>query len=97
MDIKDLSHTVHDEEVVQKPIQHDAVGTVRLVNADEIVLIPTPSPDPRGMHWWTNKHSLDLTLADPLNLPEWRKWVITCTLGLCKLLCLSHSQDLTRT
>ncbi|PQE14052.1 major facilitator superfamily transporter protein [Rutstroemia sp. NJR-2017a BBW] len=36
------------------------LGTVQLLDSNTIVLIPTPSPDPK----------------DPLNLPNWHKWVI---------------------
>ncbi|GIZ44595.1 hypothetical protein CKM354_000778900 [Cercospora kikuchii] len=35
-------------------------GDVKLVVDGEVVLVPTPSPDPK----------------DPLNLPTWRKWVL---------------------
>jgi hypothetical protein len=46
--MKDQAFSAHDEIQDIKPIHHDTVGTVRLVDADELVLIPTPSPDPRG-------------------------------------------------
>ncbi|KAH6684047.1 MFS transporter [Halenospora varia] len=66
MDTKDSGVTFHDEDVDKKPIQHETVGTVRLVDHEQTVLIPTPSPDPR----------------DPLNLPQWRKWMVTIILGI---------------
>jgi len=50
MDTKDSGSIGHIEIRDKKPIYHDAVGTVRLVDADEVVLIPTPSPDPRGSY-----------------------------------------------
>lgn len=47
MDTKSGS-MVHVEDPEQK-VQHvDPVGTVRLIEDGEVVLIPTPSPDPRG-------------------------------------------------
>ncbi|KAK8070650.1 hypothetical protein PG997_010853, partial [Apiospora hydei] len=46
---------------------HDhATGTVQLIDAKHVVLIPTPSRDP----------------YDPLNLPEWRKNLIVLIIGM---------------
>ncbi|RDW69865.1 putative synaptic vesicle transporter SVOP-2 [Coleophoma cylindrospora] len=71
MDSKDEAGiSIHDEVAGKQSVRDDAVGTVRLYEADALVLIPTPSPDPR----------------DPLNLPQWRKWLITITLGICAIL-----------
>lgn len=44
-------------------------GTVQLVSEKGVILIPTPSSDPR----------------DPLNIPLWQKLVILGTTCLCKL------------
>lgn len=44
-------------------------GTVQLVSDQGVILIPTPSADPR----------------DPLNIPLWQKLVILGTTCLCKL------------
>ncbi|CAI7639705.1 unnamed protein product [Penicillium bialowiezense] len=57
MDKTDVSHV----ELAQDS-HHDSknIGQVELLKNDEVVLIPTPSADPR----------------DPLNLPPWRKWVL---------------------
>ena len=41
-----VSHTDFMEDA--KPLHGDPVGTVQLFDHNEIVLIPTPSPDPRG-------------------------------------------------
>lgn len=44
-------------------------GTVELISSsDEVVLIPTPTRDPR----------------DPLNLPAWRRVIIMLTTSICK-------------
>lgn len=46
---KERGFVTHDEDVADvKPVQRDAVGTVRLLAHSELVLIPTPSPDPKG-------------------------------------------------
>jgi len=40
------------ENVVDKPHHesHDASGTVNLYQDGTVVLVPTPSPDPKGIH-----------------------------------------------
>lgn len=49
MDTKDID-TTHEEVVKPAaPDQLQPLGTVKLVEDGEVVLIPTPSPDPRGM------------------------------------------------
>ena len=48
MDDKDIDAT-HHELAKPKGGQHNPTGTVKLVEDGEVVLIPTPSPDPRGM------------------------------------------------
>ncbi|KAK6716658.1 hypothetical protein SNK04_007610 [Fusarium graminearum] len=55
------------ENVVKDPHHesHDASGTVNLYQDGTVVLIPTPSPDPK----------------DPLNLPVWRKYMIILIVG----------------
>ncbi|KAE8380187.1 MFS transporter [Aspergillus bertholletiae] len=64
----DAAH--HEYAVTKDSAQNAPAGTVKLVEDGEIVLIPTPSPDPR----------------DPLNLPQWQKWVISTTLGVFAVL-----------
>ncbi|OGM41153.1 MFS transporter [Aspergillus bombycis] len=64
----DAAH--HEYAVTKDAAQNLPTGTVKLVEDGEIVLIPTPSPDPR----------------DPLNLPQWQKWVISSTLGVFAVL-----------
>ncbi|CEJ54817.1 hypothetical protein PMG11_01108 [Penicillium brasilianum] len=58
MDKSDVSHVeiAHDVSLSG----HPGDGQVELLRGGEVVLIPTPSADPR----------------DPLNLPAWRKWVL---------------------
>lgn len=53
MDDKDIDAT-HHELAMEKSLKHhgkgsNPTGTVKLVEDGEIVLIPTPSPDPRGL------------------------------------------------
>lgn len=48
MDLKDNGEVVQSEVTDLKPVHVDPVGTVRLIDHNELVLIPTPSPDPRG-------------------------------------------------
>lgn len=43
-----VSHTDLIEEGKLRHGDSVAVGTVQLIDHNEIVLIPTPSPDPRG-------------------------------------------------
>jgi hypothetical protein len=43
-----VSHTDFIEEAKLHHGGSLAVGTVQLIDHNEIVLIPTPSPDPRG-------------------------------------------------
>lgn len=50
----------------EKDIRNNPVGTVRLIDHNKTVLIPTTSLDPR----------------DPLNLPQWHKWIITIIISL---------------
>ncbi|RAL05955.1 MFS transporter [Aspergillus ibericus CBS 121593] len=69
MDDKDVDAT-HLELAKPKAGHQNPTGTVKLVEDGEIVLIPTPSPDPR----------------DPLNFPQWQKWVITFVLGMFSVL-----------
>lgn len=50
MDAKDDVSVTHADAVLENlKVSHvDPVGTVRLIDHNEVVLIPTPSPDPRG-------------------------------------------------
>ena len=43
-----VSHTDFIEDTKDRHGDAMAVGTVQLLDHNEIVLIPTPSPDPRG-------------------------------------------------
>lgn len=40
--------TAHVELALSKPEHENPTGTVTLLEEGEIILIPTPSPDPRG-------------------------------------------------
>ena len=42
-----VTHADKVEDII-KVTQTDPVGTVRLIDHNAVVLIPTPSPDPRG-------------------------------------------------
>jgi DNA-binding transcriptional MocR family regulator len=48
MDVKETTDTVHNELAITKPQHHNPTGTVTLLEDGEVVLIPTPSLDPRG-------------------------------------------------
>ncbi|KAJ5088269.1 hypothetical protein N7456_011885 [Penicillium angulare] len=67
VDVKDEGAEIaHHELSISKPAHQNASGTVTLLENGEIILIPTPSPDPR----------------DPLNLPTPQKWAIDIILGI---------------
>lgn len=49
MDVKGgTTEVAHLESALSKPAPHNSAGTVTLLEGGEIILIPTPSPDPRG-------------------------------------------------
>jgi hypothetical protein len=50
MDAKEAVSVTHADTINEnmKTSKVDPVGTVRLIDHNEVVLIPTPSPDPRG-------------------------------------------------
>ncbi|KAH6657043.1 major facilitator superfamily domain-containing protein [Truncatella angustata] len=62
------TETIETVDTGRTPHVPDApgAGTVRLLDENNVVLIPTPSPDPK----------------DPLNLPPWRKFMIIFIVGL---------------
>jgi hypothetical protein len=47
MDAKEPNQA-HLEFAMSKPEHHNPIGTVTLLEEGEVILIPTPSPDPRG-------------------------------------------------
>jgi hypothetical protein len=49
MSAKEQETYVHADFVPVKTVHHETIGTVRLIEHQEVVLIPTPSPDPRGV------------------------------------------------
>jgi hypothetical protein len=51
-----VSHAGMVEDIKANHIE--PVGTVRLISHNEIVLIPTPSPDPRGNISWKSNCEL---------------------------------------
>ncbi|KAJ5095017.1 hypothetical protein N7532_007308 [Penicillium argentinense] len=55
MDKNDVSHVEIADNLTRTPTGH-----IELLRNNEVILVPTPSADPR----------------DPLNLPAWRKWVL---------------------
>lgn len=56
----DAVSAVERLEDISMQKSEQVVGTVKLIDHGEVVLVPTPTPDPR----------------DPLNLPNWRKLLI---------------------
>lgn len=73
-DLKDVNVVETTERIELSPViksesaarKHD--GTVQLTSDRGVILIPTPSTDPR----------------DPLNIPLWQKLVILGTTCLCE-------------
>jgi hypothetical protein len=60
MNSKDGISVSHADTVEDlKVTRFEPVGTVQLIDHNEVVLIPTPSPDPRGKS--PSKSSLDLS------------------------------------
>jgi hypothetical protein len=46
--LKEVASVTHTDIAYAKNIPIGPVGTVLLIDHNEVVLIPTPSPDPRG-------------------------------------------------
>ncbi|KAG9205427.1 hypothetical protein G6514_008069 [Epicoccum nigrum] len=75
-DLKNSASTVEDVEMSKTDVHHQARGTVQLLDQNTVILIPTPSPDPK----------------DPLNLPRWHKFTIVfivAVYGAFSVLCTS--------
>lgn len=47
-DLKNSASTVEDVEMSKMEVHHQARGTVQLLDQNTVILIPTPSPDPKG-------------------------------------------------
>jgi hypothetical protein len=47
------TEVAHLESALSKPVHHNPTGTVTLLEGDEVILIPTPSPDPCGKRSFT--------------------------------------------
>jgi hypothetical protein len=60
MDTKEPNQA-HLEFAMSKPEYHNPTGTVTLLEEGEVILIPTPSPDPRGINLYLD---LCASLAD---------------------------------
>lgn len=48
-DQKIAMSTIEDIEASRATEQHQARGTVKLLDDGTVILIPTPSPDPKGL------------------------------------------------
>ncbi len=59
--------SLHLEHGDARPHRPRVAGTVRLLAHDQLILLPTPTADPK----------------DPLNLPVWQKYVIMITIACC--------------
>ncbi|KAK1984498.1 major facilitator superfamily transporter [Colletotrichum cereale] len=57
--------TIETADADVRSAEHQAHGTVQLLQGGSVVLIPTPSPDPK----------------DPLNLPTWHKYLFIFIVG----------------
>ncbi|KAJ8118344.1 hypothetical protein OPT61_g659 [Boeremia exigua] len=75
-DIKDAMSRIENIEAGHTNNHQQARGTVKLLDENTVILIPTPSPDPK----------------DPLNLPKWHKFIIVfivAVYGAFSVLCTS--------
>lgn len=60
------------------------IGSTKLYDeAGEIILIPTPTPDPKGLFTLIIFDDIANSVLDPLNLPQWRKIVMIVSLAFC--------------
>lgn len=74
---KDGSDTLH---------QTATMGTIKL-NEDELLLVPAPSSDPRGVSTSSRTGQPcqpNAIPVDPLNLPRWHKILIVVLLSACE-------------
>ncbi|KAL3464902.1 major facilitator superfamily domain-containing protein [Aspergillus heterothallicus] len=58
--------SLHEEAGKATGQEPRIIGTLKLVDGEEIILVPAPTRDPR----------------DPLNLPDWRKWLMLIIVAL---------------
>lgn len=70
------------------------MGTVTISDSADILLVPTPSADPRGTHN-RGSHTNDIRdvltiIIDPLNMPVWRKNLLVVLVSICMILQLSQ-------
>ncbi|KOC15069.1 hypothetical protein AFLA70_41g004500 [Aspergillus flavus AF70] len=71
MEAKSTSEVqIEDVETFNNKVYNQVVGSTKLINDSEVVLVPTPSNDPNGKGF-----------DYPLNLPVWQKYVILFIVG----------------
>lgn len=82
-DIRSSVDAVHVETADRQcgpRAEPQAHGTVQLLQGGSVVLIPTPSPDPKGniqlAHFFCHCQTNAVKRLDPLNLPKWHKFLI---------------------
>lgn len=92
-DIRSSVDAVHIETAGRRDeprAEPQAHGTVQLLQGGSVVLIPTPSPDPKGKihllvlfdivkvftNFFRDRRTDALNWPDPLNLPKWHKFLI---------------------
>lgn len=80
-EVETAATVLADEDDITMAPEKKVVGTVQLLVHNETVLIPTPSPDPKGGNVSVQISLLETDKPDPLNLPTWRKWAILILLG----------------
>ena len=61
------------------------MGTVTISDSHDILLVPTPSADPRGKYDWGDFDYKNIltTNTDPLNMPVWRKRLLVVLVSIC--------------
>ncbi|KAL3442505.1 hypothetical protein BJX65DRAFT_321509 [Aspergillus insuetus] len=65
---------LHIDDIETVTESKHVVGSTKLINGDEVVLVPTPTNDPNG--------KIPPSLQyDPLNLPAWQKYLILLVVG----------------
>jgi hypothetical protein len=66
------------------------MGTVTISDSADVLLVPSPSADPRGKYSCESYGYLledSLTIAiDPLNMPGWRKKLLVVLVSICMTL-----------
>jgi len=86
------------DDVIRQIQPSSAMGTVTIADNTDILLVPSPSADPRGTYngLGVSRASVrSLINADPLNLSRTRKIIFVVLLSICKTTHLLSASSLT--